>query len=243
MLLSGIGPQSELSSLHIPFVHSQPNVGKFMADNPRNNINLIIPFPFDPSPAQVVGITKDYFIETVSYSLSFAPNPSPFSFLRPLSSSDLSVATIGEKIPGPLSHGSLRLASPAKAKTVPHVRFNYFTDSADLAKCVSAMRKIGEMLETKSLDRFKYEDFRGSRGFLFLEPSLPLNQSDDSSMEAFCRSSVTTFWHYHGGCLLGKVVDGDFRVMGTNSLRVVDASTFSISPGTNPQATLMMLGR
>ncbi|PON38626.1 Long-chain-alcohol oxidase [Parasponia andersonii] len=243
LLLSGIGPHSYLSSLHIPIVHSQPNVGKFMADNPRNNINLIIPFPIDPSSAQVVGITRDYFIETVSYSLSFAPNPSPFSLLPPQSSSDLSAATIAEKIARPLSHGSLRLASTAEAKAAPHVRFNYFANPADLSKCVSAMRKIGEMLETKSMDRFKYEDFRGSRGFLFLGPSLPTNQSDDSSMEDFCRSSVTTFWHYHGGCLLGKVVDENYRVMGTNSLRVVDGSTFSTSPGTNPQATLMMLGR
>ncbi|GMN23535.1 hypothetical protein TIFTF001_049093 [Ficus carica] len=31
--------------------------------------------------------------------------------------------------------------------------------------------------------------------------------------------------------------------MGINSLRVIDGSTFTISPGTNPQATLMMLGR
>ncbi|POO00475.1 Glucose-methanol-choline oxidoreductase, N-terminal [Trema orientale] len=38
LLLSGIDPRSYLSSLRIPIVHSQPNVGKFMADNPRNNI-------------------------------------------------------------------------------------------------------------------------------------------------------------------------------------------------------------
>ncbi|KAJ0967992.1 hypothetical protein J5N97_024909 [Dioscorea zingiberensis] len=31
--------------------------------------------------------------------------------------------------------------------------------------------------------------------------------------------------------------------MGVASLRVVDGSTFSVSPGTNPQATLMMMGR
>ncbi|CAB4292867.1 unnamed protein product [Prunus armeniaca] len=42
---------------------------------------------------------------------------------------------------------------------------------------------------------------------------------------------------------MGKVVYGDLRVMGINALRVVDGSTFNLSPGTNPQATLMMLGR
>nr|CAB3503841.1 unnamed protein product [Digitaria exilis] len=35
----------------------------------------------------------------------------------------------------------------------------------------------------------------------------------------------------------------DYRVMGVRGLRVVDSSTFKYSPGTNPQATVMMLGR
>ena len=47
----------------------------------------------------------------------------------------------------------------------------------------------------------------------------------------------------HGGCLVGKVVDRNFRVIGIDALRVVDGSIFTVSPGTNPQATLFMLGR
>jgi len=42
---------------------------------------------------------------------------------------------------------------------------------------------------------------------------------------------------------VGKVVDRDLRVIGINALRVVNGSIFRVSPGTNPQATLMMLGR
>ncbi|PON38619.1 Long-chain-alcohol oxidase [Parasponia andersonii] len=244
LLLSGIGPYSYLSSLHIPVVHSQPNVGKFMADNPRNNINLIIPFPLDPSTARVVGITSDYYIETVSYSLQFSPTFLPFGFYpTPLSPANISLASIVEKIVGPLSHGSLHLASPTDVKATPRVRFNYFTDPIDLSRCVNATRKLGELLKTKSLDRFKYQDLNGVRDYFFLGPPLPTNYSDVSSIEAFCRSSVTTIWHYHGGSLVGKVVDGDYKVIGINSLRVVDGSTFTLSPGTNPQATLMMIGR
>jgi mandelonitrile lyase len=245
LLLSGIGPKSYLSSQHIPIIHSQSNVGQFMADNPRNNINLIIPFPLEGSAVQVVGITNDYFIETVSYSLPFAPTTLPFSFYtNPLTQPQFSLATIAAKIVGPLSTGSLTLASTKDVKITPHVRFNYFSNPIDLARCVTAMRKLGEMLETKSLDRFKYKDLNGAREFMFLGPTLPSNyQSNNSGMEDYCRSSVTTIWHYHGGCQVGKVVDGDFKVIGTNSLRVVDGSTFVISPGTNPQATLMMIGR
>jgi choline dehydrogenase-like flavoprotein len=62
-------------------------------------------------------------------------------------------------------------------------------------------------------------------------------------MAEFCRRTVSTIWHYHGGCVVGKVVDRDYHLIGVGALRVVDGSTLTVSPGTNPQATLMMLGR
>ena len=243
LILSGIGPQSFLSSQGIPVIHPNPNVGKFMADNPRNNINLVLPYPVEPSSLQVVGITRHYYIESISIPLPSSPTPFPFSFYPIKSSVDLNIGTIGEKLAEPLSSGPLLLASPVDVKVPPRVRFNYFANPADLSNCVSAMRNIGEMLDVDSMEQFKHNDSKGDRNFVFFGASLPANKSDDSSMEAFCRNTVTTIWHYHGGCLVGKVVDGDYRVMGIDSLRVVDGSTFTASPGTNPQATLMMIGR
>ncbi|KAF4368095.1 hypothetical protein G4B88_000999, partial [Cannabis sativa] len=118
-------------------------------------------------------------------------------------------------------------ASSNDVRVTPHVQFNYFSHPKDLSQCVSAVKKIGEVLSSKSMERFKMVDSNEERNFMYFGPSLPTNQSDESAMEEFCRSSVTTIWHYHGGCTVGKVVDGDFRVMGVNSLRVVDGSTFS----------------
>ncbi|KAH7545211.1 hypothetical protein FEM48_Zijuj01G0069700 [Ziziphus jujuba var. spinosa] len=100
---------------------------------------------------------------------------------------ELSVATIVEKFSGPLSSGSLLLVS-----------------SFDV--------KVGGMLKIDAMEGLKFEALEGAEGFKILGPSLPSNQSDDASMEAFCRSTVTTFWHYHGGCLVGKVVDGDLYI-------------------------------
>ncbi|GMN23532.1 hypothetical protein TIFTF001_049091 [Ficus carica] len=59
LLLSGIGPFSCLLSLHIPLVHSQPNVGRFFFDNPNNGINFSIPFPIELPSRKVVGITNE----------------------------------------------------------------------------------------------------------------------------------------------------------------------------------------
>ncbi|XP_062079766.1 (R)-mandelonitrile lyase 3-like [Humulus lupulus] len=234
LLLSGIGPRSYLSSLHInPILHSQPNVGKFMADNPGVTINLILPNSTERLPTKITGITSDYIIQTTTSSV------------QPNVTTNLSLGLISEKIPGPLSSGSLRLASSNNVKVAPRVRFNYFANPIDLSRCVMAMKKVGDMLKSNALDRFKHKGSDGKREFLFYGPSLPMNNhsNDDSLIESFCRTRVSTFWHYHGGCVVGKVVDSDFRVKGITSLRVVDGSTFNISPGTNPQATLMMLGR
>jgi choline dehydrogenase-like flavoprotein len=38
-------------------------------------------------------------------------------------------------------------------------------------------------------------------------------------------------------------VDEEYKVNGVKRLRVVDGSTFEESPGTNPMATVLMLGR
>ncbi|GMH17447.1 hypothetical protein Nepgr_019288 [Nepenthes gracilis] len=105
------------------------------------------------------------------------------------------------------------------------------------------MRKIGDVLRSQAMEDFRFRQRFGERDFRFVGPALPLDLSDDMQMGDFCRRTVSTIWHYHGGCLVDKVVDGDLRVFGINALRVVDGSVFTVSPGTNPQATLMMLGR
>ncbi|CAL2226259.1 unnamed protein product [Prunus armeniaca] len=243
LLLSGVGPESYLSSIKIPVVHPEPYIGQFMSDNPRNYITILPPFQLESSSVQIVGITSDFFIETFS-GLPFSTPP--FSIFPDPSFSAKINSTYGQiiyKDPGPLSYGSLRLRSSYDVKVGPNVRFNYFSNPLDLARCVNATRKIGDLLSTNSLKPFKAQDLPGKDGFNFFGPPLPMNLTDTASVETFCRDTVATFWHYHGGCLVGKVVDGDLRVKGINALRVVDGSTFKFSPGTNPSATVMMLGR
>ncbi|PIA40072.1 hypothetical protein AQUCO_02500060v1 [Aquilegia coerulea] len=244
LLLSGIGPRAYLSSWGIPVIHHLPYVGQYLYDNPRNGISIVPPLPLEHSLIQVVGITESgTYIEASSNIIPFTAPPRNIFLHNPGSSSlYLTVATIMEKISGPLSFGSLRLAS-TDVRVNPLVRFNYFSNTEDLARCVRGMRKIGEVLRTRSLEEFKFPEWFGGRDFRYVGPMLPFNQSDDGLMGEFCRRTVTTIWHYHGGCVVGKVVDGDHRVIGVDKLRIIDGSTLSLSPGTNPQATLMMLGR
>ena len=67
LLLSGVGPTSYLSSLNISVVHNLSFVGQLLADNPRNQIGIIPPFPMEDAGLGIAAITKHgYYIEAVS---------------------------------------------------------------------------------------------------------------------------------------------------------------------------------
>ncbi|GFQ07298.1 (r)-mandelonitrile lyase-like [Phtheirospermum japonicum] len=243
LLLSGIGPRPYLASWGIPVARHSPYVGQFMYDNPRNGISILPRVPLDHSLIQVVGITSSgFYLEAASNIVPFISPARPVFIRAPGSSAYLTVATLMEKIVGPLSAGSLRLAS-TDVRVNPIVRFNYFSNPSDLELCVNGTRKIADVLRSRAMDDFRFHQWFGARDFRYVGPALPRDQSDDEQMQEFCRRTVSTIWHYHGGCLVGKVVDRELRVIGIDSLRVVDGSTFTVSPGTNPQATLLMLGR
>ncbi|CAK9325774.1 unnamed protein product [Citrullus colocynthis] len=168
LLLSGIGPKSQLSSLKLPVVLHQPHVGESMIDNPRFGTNIILPFQLLPSPGKVVGILEDSI-----YLQSYA-SPSPFlvppifSLLPPQSTSiNPSLASFVGKFSEVYSEGSLRLNSSTDVKKSPIVRFNYYSHPDDLARCVKGIRKVGDLLKTQTMEKIKTQDLEGNKGFLF----------------------------------------------------------------------------
>ncbi|KAL7167411.1 hypothetical protein ACSBR2_037967 [Camellia fascicularis] len=151
-----------------------------------------------------------------------------------------------EKVMGPLSTGHLELRT-RNPKDNPSVTFNYFKEPEDLRRCVEGIRTIERVIESKSFSKFRYENIP-VQALLNMTLSFPVNllpkhSNASMSLEQFCKDTVMTIWHYHGGCQVGMVVDRDYKVLGVDALRVIDGSTFNNSPGTNPQATVMMLGR
>ncbi|KAL3619340.1 hypothetical protein CASFOL_036910 [Castilleja foliolosa] len=151
-----------------------------------------------------------------------------------------------EKVMGPISTGHLELRNK-NPNDNPSVTFNYFNEPEDLARCVDGLKIIEAVVESKPFTPFRY-DYLSLPLLLNLTASAPINllprhANASTSLEQFCKDTVMTIWHYHGGCQVGRVVDSDYRVLGVDALRVIDGSTFNYSPGTNPQATVMMLGR
>ncbi|GAB2269234.1 hypothetical protein Dimus_004161 [Dionaea muscipula] len=152
-----------------------------------------------------------------------------------------------EKLAMPKSKGQLSLID-LNADDNPSVTFNYFNHPLDLRRCVDGIRVMEKIVKSKHFTDYTRLNKTLIDKLLNLSVEanvnlLPKHTNDTSCLEQFCRDTVITIWHYHGGCNVGKVVGPDYRVLGVDGLRVVDGSTFSDSPGTNPQATVMMMGR
>lgn len=265
LMLSGVGPAEHLLSKGIELVLHLPMVGQGMADNPMNALVIPSPQPLEISLIQTVGITHfGSYVEAASgtLELSWAHNL-PAELLnqtgRQLTpqkltpevkeylASSLQAGIILEKIQGPLSSGHLELHT-TDVNDNPKVTFNYFQHPQDLQRCVQGMETVIKVIESKSLSALRFP-LVAVQAYFNAMVALPINlrprHLDSSlSLEQFCIDTVMTIWHYHGGCQVNRVVDHDYKVIGVDALRVIDGSTFYFdSPGTNPQATVMMLGR
>jgi len=220
LLLSGIGPSEHLSNFNIPLVLDLPWVGKRIQDNPIASVTCK---SHNFYAQQVVGITPQNYFEA----------PSIFVKSSPDGRNEYNIS-IFEKLASPLSRGELLLVG-TDPRDNPSVRYNYYKDddNLDFERGKQGMRVIAQLLNTPSLQNSNASCFHG----------LQLDGSDDAAMAQICRDTLSTVWHFHGGCEVGYVVNSRYQVNGVDNLRIVDESTYRDSPGSNPQATTMMLGR
>ncbi|KAF3493940.1 hypothetical protein DY000_02056352 [Brassica cretica] len=228
LMLSGVGPAAHLEVHGVnPIILDHPMVGQGMGDNPMHPVFIPSPKPVEVSLVQVVGI------------------PNFASYIEGGSGLSLSISLTRTFFNGVLDLlNKLRNTNPDDN---PSVTFNYYQDPEDLNNCVKGLSAIINVIDSKGYSSYKYPGVNG-RGLLNLILALPINLrprhiTSTFDLKQYCMDTTMTIYHYHGGCQVGKVVDNDYKVLGIDALRVIDASTFLKSPGTNPQATIMMLGR
>ncbi|XP_062087685.1 protein HOTHEAD [Humulus lupulus] len=152
-----------------------------------------------------------------------------------------------EKISNPMSTGQITLKS-TNVDENPYITFNYFGHPHDLRRCVQGIRMAVKVAQSEHFANFTQYDSPSMEKVLNMSSKanvnfVPRHTNDTKSVEQFCKDTVITIWHYHGGAHVGKVVDTKYKVLGVDRLRVIDGSIFTESPGTNPQATVMMMGR
>ncbi|KAK4263465.1 hypothetical protein QN277_028865 [Acacia crassicarpa] len=218
LLLSGIGPSQQLKKFNIPPVLDVPGVGQGVQDNPC--IAILVdtkPGKWLPDPPLVAGIADGMkvIVETT---------------IQPLTANSTRV-NVAAKIASPYSRGKLELKSKDPRQN-PAVKFNYLANEKDVEECVKMTKLLYRIARSKSI-----------AVFFGTGSQKKVTSSTEYDLRKFCRKNVRTFYHYHGGCRVGSVVDRHYRVYGVEGLRIIDGSTFSESPGTNPMATLLMLGR
>ncbi|XP_065861375.1 protein HOTHEAD-like [Euphorbia lathyris] len=217
LMLSGIGPEKHLKNLSIPLVLDLKGVGREMQDSPA--ISMLADTEAEyrlPDTPQVAGIAKDFkfIVEGGILPISLNATRMPIAI----------------KLAFPKSKGKLELHSTDPRQN-PCVQFNYLTEEKDLDECAEMVQVLQRVSRSNSVLMF-----------LRTEPQNNLISSPHE-LRSFCKKNVRTYYHYHGGCTVGSVVDNHYNVYGVKRLRVIDGSTFLESPGTNPMATLLMLGR
>lgn len=261
LLLSGIGPAATLNEHKIPIVHESQHVGQNLHDHFAvyfafrlrdtskgyalggsgwENPALFKFLPWDwvvsePLPTEIIS-KHESTVENQKRNLYeiitvYAPPGIPGI---PVDGTHIATSTM---LLRPTSRGvvSIRSSSPSDA---PRIQPSYLSTLLDRDTLVHAARKtLKAMLATGSMkDIVEGETPPSGEGIPGLTP-LTADASDEA-IEARIRQTGTQHHHSGGTAAMGKVVDGEGKVMGVSGLRVADASILPIPLGGHPQATL-----
>ncbi|KPU59905.1 FAD dependent oxidoreductase family protein [Pseudomonas fluorescens] len=259
LLLSGIGPATELRDLGIEVRHDLPGVGRRLNDHPDTVVQYLCKqpvslYPWTTAPgkwwigarwfASHDGLAASNHFEAGAFIRSRAGVEFPdlqLTFM-PLAVKPGSV----DLVPGhafqihidlmrPTSLGSVRLNS-ADPRQPPRILFNYLKTEQDRADMRAGARLVREIIAQPAMVAYRGEE---------LVPG-PQAQSDEA-LDAWARQVTETGYHASGTCKMGlagdveAVVDPQLRVHGLDGLRVVDASIMPAIVSGNTNAPTVMI--
>lgn len=250
MMLSGLGPREQLSSLGIPVVKDIPGVGENLVDHPESIIMWELNHPVDhnmttmdsdagiflrreaPDAAGFDGRAADIMMHC--YQIPFTLNTTRLGYDEPVQAFCMT-----PNIPRPRSRGRLYLTS-ADPSVKPALDFRYFTDpegydAATIVEGFKAARKIAE--ESPFKQWIKREVAPG-----------PKIQTDEELSE-YGRRVAHTVYHPAGTTKMGDlvrdplaVVDPKLKIRGLKNVRIADAGVFPDMPSINPMLTVLAIG-
>lgn len=118
----------------------------------------------------------------------------------------------------PTSRGSLTLSpdAPSRPLTPPDVTLNLLGTEGEAATMTRCLERLGGVN-----DRVRAA---GDLGLVNIDPG------PGGINRTYIERTTTDSYHFVGGCGVGSVVDGRYRVRGVSGLRVVDASVIPEIP-------------
>jgi choline dehydrogenase len=257
--LSGVGPAAELGALGIPLVHERSGVGENLQDHLEFYFQVASRLPVTLYSQLSLwrraligarwlltreGLGTSNHFESGGFIRSRAGVPYPdiqFHFLP------LAVSYDGSGLArehgfqahvGPMrskSRGWVRLKSQ-DPHAAPRILFNYMSQPEDWQEMRACVRLTREIFAQPAFDPYRGREIQpGER------------VQSDADIDAFVRAKVESAYHPSCTCKMGDpddalaVVDSDTRVIGLQSLRVVDSSIMpSITNGNLNAPTIML---
>jgi choline dehydrogenase len=246
LLLSGIGPAADLELVGIPVVHELP-VGQGLQDH----LATWITYTTD-EPSLLSAETEENLglIQTEGrgpLSSNFAESGGFFRTSSSLEAPDIQLHAIPILFPEagageilvdgwalsacllrPRSAGFVKLRSRIPTAK-PRILHNYIVEPEDRATLIAGVRRMAEITRQPALRSL-------STGAV----AAPADD-DDASILAHIERNSTTLYHPVGTCAMGRVVDSELRVLGMESLRVIDASVMPTLVRGNTNAPTIMI--
>lgn len=253
LMLSGVGAADHLREHDITVVVDNPEVGAHLMDHPMYLVNYETSakgtLADAESPLQLAkyvavrrGLLTSNIAEAGAFfhtrdgldapDLQFLAGPAYFRD-HGFAEHDSPALAVGCSVVGSRSTGRVSLAS-ADPRRKPSVRFDYFSDPADMEAMIVGIERAREVAAAPAL-----RDVIGAE----LHPGPHLRTRDE--LEAEVRHGVDHTYHPACTARIGTesdgVVDASLRVHGVGGLRVADASVFPTIPHGNTHAPTVMV--
>ena len=229
LLRSGIGPEEELRGHAIPIVEALP-VGEALLDHHGTGIRWEATAALDRETADHIAKTGPLYMPHAfvkSASSACTPNSWDLHILSWTSPSDEGTgyeASMSVFHLKPGSSGRVRLRSRDPTE-LPLVERGFLRDPGDLATVVEGLELARELAAQEALARLLGRE----------------REPGGEDLRSYAARTMRNYFHPAGTCGIGRVVDGDGRVLGIDGLVVADASVMPTIPRANTNLTTVAI--
>lgn len=253
LLLSGVGPATELAKWGIPQVVELAGVGQNLQDHPVVYVPFAIPAPSSIAEwetaanlatwqAHGTGVASSNISEATAFvrTAAHVGRPDLQYHFCPMVVTNTPAThgfSLGATLLRPASRGFVSLASPDPL-AAPLIQPNYLAEEADMAVLVAGVLLARRLAGTAAFAPHQPTE---------LEPGTAVSQDDEEAIREFIRQRVGTMYHPVGTCQMGgeadeaAVVTPDLRVRGLANLRIADASIMPRIVSGNTNAPVMVI--